>query len=355
LPIELIDREIKHGLCHLTNRGIIPRHSDLSQTFCGPASVLNASHMALLPHQERFTKPVSLHHLKENAAWRQAHLDALQSAGAEAAGPCALNGSVSPDNAGDNIAQSEKAIQQHPERGHLRAEGASESAGNLLCVHAGVRVGPAGEELCELSDQDLHQARKREFEQLMDDHSAHMIIIRKGKILEETPEFESYKRTYAQDWVTLAAMLLQLESICVQYAVPLATVDGKRLAEVCHNLETNSAELLPVEQLLVCIENIQEVAAVLRQPGRRFAGPDGRTHAATTIQSHIRGYLQHKVSAASPYTQFETTWPRASSADVGSSIATAGHCSHCRQAAKEHLGHSHMHVQTNWASDLTST
>ena len=51
----------------------------------------------------------------------------------------------------------------------------------------------------------------------------------------------------------------------------------------------------PVEKLLACIVNIQEVAAVLRLPGRRFAGPQGKTAAATTIQAYARGARDRRV------------------------------------------------------------
>jgi hypothetical protein len=133
----------------------------------------------------------------------------------------------------------------------------------------------------------------RPYNQLLDDHSAHFIIIRKGVTLDDTPEFESYRRTNLPMWRTLIAMLLQLEAICVQYAVPLATVDGKRLAALCE--KTREGHVPPVEQLLACIHNIQEVAAVLRIPGRRFQGPHGGTAAATTIQAHLRGCFVRSV------------------------------------------------------------
>jgi hypothetical protein len=261
VPIELIDREIKHGLCHLINRGIIPRHSDLSQTLCGPASVFNANHVTLLPHADRFTTPAAFTHLKESAAWRQAHLDELAAADAKARdAACAV---------------------EHATESNTEANGSP---------HAPPEEDPSGRSCTE-------QVKKREYEQLMDEHSEHMIIFRRGRVLEETPEFESYRRKFADDWDALAAMLLQIESICVQYAVPLAVVNGKLLAELCRSLDCGGGGQVPMERLLVCIDNIQEVAAVLRQPGRRFAGPDGRAHAATTIQAHIRSYLQHKVSA----------------------------------------------------------
>lgn len=48
--------------------------------------------------------------------------------------------------------------------------------------------------------------------------------------------------------------------------------------------------------------NIQEVAILLKQPGRRFLGPTGQDDAATYVQAHVRGYLtrqRFKVQRAS--------------------------------------------------------
>lgn len=39
-------------------------------------------------------------------------------------------------------------------------------------------------------------ADARDYNELMDEYSLHNIIIRKGKCLDETPEFISFKRTY---------------------------------------------------------------------------------------------------------------------------------------------------------------
>ena len=66
----------------------------------------------------------------------------------------------------------------------------------------------------------------------MDTFSLHQFMIRKGKALSDTPEFESYHRTYEPLWDIIAALIKQLESLCSQYAVPLAIVDGKSLADL---------------------------------------------------------------------------------------------------------------------------
>ena len=67
----------------------------------------------------------------------------------------------------------------------------------------------------------------RQYEQLMDSHSLHEFMIRYGQTLNTTPEFMSYQRVYAAVWPVLAELILQLEGICAEYAIPLVVVDGK--------------------------------------------------------------------------------------------------------------------------------
>ena len=46
-------------------------------------------------------------------------------------------------------------------------------------------------------------------------------------MLRETPEFSSYQRVYSAIWPAVEELILHLQEICTQYAVPLAVVDGK--------------------------------------------------------------------------------------------------------------------------------
>lgn len=46
-------------------------------------------------------------------------------------------------------------------------------------------------------------------------------------MLRETPEFSSYQRVYSAIWPAVEELILHLQEICIQYAVPLAVVDGK--------------------------------------------------------------------------------------------------------------------------------
>jgi hypothetical protein len=107
----------------------------------------------------------------------------------------------------------------------------------------------------------------RPFESLMDTFSLHEVLIRKGAVIRDTPEFESYQRTFAPVWPVVEGLLQHLAALCSQYAVPLAVVNGKSLADLAHQV-AGAGYRPAMEDLLVCLSNIQEVAALLKQPGR---------------------------------------------------------------------------------------
>lgn len=101
----------------------------------------------------------------------------------------------------------------------------------------------------------------------MDIHSLHHFLIRNGSLVDTTPEFLSFRRSYPSIWIVVSDMILQLEAICQQYAVPLALINGKDIAEAAA-ATISTGEACTMEDLLSCIENIQEVALILKQPGR---------------------------------------------------------------------------------------
>ena len=47
-------------------------------------------------------------------------------------------------------------------------------------------------------------------------------------------------------------------------------------------------QLPQMDEVLACLHNIQQLAVLLREPGRRFRGPSGEDDAAMLIQAHWR-------------------------------------------------------------------
>jgi hypothetical protein len=56
----------------------------------------------------------------------------------------------------------------------------------------------------------------RPYEMLMDTFSLHEFMIRKGAVIDSTPEFESYHRTYQPLWAVIQPLIQQLEVLCKQ-------------------------------------------------------------------------------------------------------------------------------------------
>lgn len=67
----------------------------------------------------------------------------------------------------------------------------------------------------------------RGYNELMDEYSLHQLIFRKGKLLDETPEFVSFRRTYLDKWATVSFVLLNFEKVFTEYNVPMVYVDGR--------------------------------------------------------------------------------------------------------------------------------
>lgn len=80
-------------------------------------------------------------------------------------------------------------------------------------------------------------ASRRQFESLMDEFSLHEVMIRKGVIVRDTPEFESYHRTFSSVWHVVEGLLQHLAALCSQYVVPLAVVNGKSIADLAQQVK----------------------------------------------------------------------------------------------------------------------
>ena len=64
----------------------------------------------------------------------------------------------------------------------------------------------------QLKDPDIKQ-----YKEVMDIYSAHFFVVRKGKTIRQSPEFQSYQRTFQQEWIAIEGILAQIEQICENY------------------------------------------------------------------------------------------------------------------------------------------
>eukprot|EP00798_Chlamydomonas_sp_ICE-L_P032219 gene32219-16777_t len=118
----------------------------------------------------------------------------------------------------------------------------------------------------------------RAYDVLLDTFSLHEFTIHQGVLLDGAPAFQSYKRAFSDVWGVVSALIQMLCTLCRNFVVPKAVVDGKSLAELARNAVQTGDE----PQIQECL--------LLQQPGRRFQAEGGESHAATAIQSAWRGH-----------------------------------------------------------------
>ena len=139
----------------------------------------------------------------------------------------------------------------------------------------------------------------REYNELMDAYSLHQLIIRKGVLLADTPEFVSFRRTFLNKWGSISFILHLIEKLLLDAGVDIAYVEGKKVAA----LATNEMDLKKPtkEELYECIVNKEDVSKKVKIPSMMFKGHEGPIIAATVIQKNWR---THKARVAYTYLKF---------------------------------------------------
>lgn len=77
-------------------------------------------------------------------------------------------------------------------------------------------------------DPSLHP---RLYEELQDEYAYQTLLIVRGKIARETPDFESFKRTNEKRWKKIDNILQSIESFCEKYEIQFAEINGRKLSE----------------------------------------------------------------------------------------------------------------------------
>ncbi|XP_052701435.1 IQ domain-containing protein H-like isoform X2 [Crassostrea angulata] len=115
---------------------------------------------------------------------------------------------------------------------------------------------------------------------------SHRFAIQNGRTRDSSSEFIAFKQHYCLTWGSIVTMIKHIEKMLTSYAVPVAFVNGDRLADLAMEFELERPPT--VDDLLTVIINREDVEALIGRPGRRFKGPRGKDLAATRIQSSWR-------------------------------------------------------------------
>ncbi|NWS61250.1 IQCH protein, partial [Chunga burmeisteri] len=118
------------------------------------------------------------------------------------------------------------------------------------------------------------------------------IVVYHGTIDQKAPGFLALKQHYCLPWGSIGFFLEHTEKLLKDYAVPLATINCKKLAEVASDFELN--ENPTKSDILSVIKNQSTVEKILNRPGQRYKGQGGTEMAATKIQATWRGYQARK-------------------------------------------------------------
>lgn len=148
----------------------------------------------------------------------------------------------------------------------------------------------------------------RLYEELQDEYAYQTLLIVRGKIARETPDFESFKRTNESQWIRIDNVLQSIESFCEKYEIQFAEINGRKLSEAALlNIITENdihACLVGVDELIKKKKN--EAALVIQNFWRRMLQLKNKEMrkrlfwAAYSIQSFWRNmtskkYLMRKI------------------------------------------------------------
>lgn len=252
--------DLEHGILSCIERGIIPPQFDTTQIVAGkhdanPLSVSVArlnNHVDLFKRQEILTNDVGFGALL-NVRYDLAAIEAMPPDARRASPPkTQLEPLATP------------VVPTHP---------------------------PTATNTITTTNEQLEKARDnaRTYGELLDLYSLHEFVIRKGVSLRNTPEFLSFQRSFSSRWGAILQVIGHLENFLASYGVPLAFVDGKKVAL----LASVDLGLPSKEELLNCIANRTEVEPLTVSVVQQFhQGTRGHHAAATLIQSVYRMHRQ---------------------------------------------------------------
>lgn len=211
-PPPISDEDINRGMINLITKGIIPKDVDIT-----PAFERGAPPLSVQPARVYYGDPKD--YLRREVATGPTYHKAIKY-------------DLQPEE--DELL----ALMPPTSRDLIPYSGASMGSGRGLMSNTELDALPYDQEDRindpEFDDPDnLRQGEDtRGYNQLMDEFSLHQFIIRKGKCLDDTPEFLSFKRTYISKWGSISYVIHLLEKMLTNNKVPVAIVEGKKLVDL---------------------------------------------------------------------------------------------------------------------------
>jgi len=123
----------------------------------------------------------------------------------------------------------------------------------------------------------------RNYTSLMDSFSVHNFMIWNGRAMKSTPEFQSYRRTYNNEWGGISHIIRLLEEIMTAHEIKLAIVNGYKIYE----LAMLNMPFFDRDDLLGCVDNIEQIRPALNSL-REASKLNRQIRAAILVQSMLR-------------------------------------------------------------------
>ncbi|XP_032555945.1 IQ domain-containing protein H isoform X5 [Chiroxiphia lanceolata] len=185
-----------------------------------------------------------------------------------------------------------------------------------------------------------------------DPHLDWDIVVCHGTVDPRAPGFLALKQHHHLSWGSIVAFLEHAEKLLKDSSVPLATISGKKLAQVASDFELD--ENPPKSAILSVIKNQSTVAKVLNRPGQSSKGQGGAEMAATKIQ---RAWRRHRAGEAAARSR-RREW---ASGVIGASWRSWNHMARVKNTLRE-ARHRHLenfcsrakHLAANWNRIRTS-
>jgi hypothetical protein len=122
--------------------------------------------------------------------------------------------------------------------------------------------------------------RPRVYEDLQDEYAYQTLLVVRGKIARETPDFESFQRTNVAIWPKFDAILAKIEEFCKMLGLQFAQINGRKLGAVAQ------MATVTYDDVRACLESVEDVIAATLDAKARL------------IQNNVRIFL-HKVHVRS--------------------------------------------------------